>query len=169
MKSKVIHPVYGEIVYDENFWTGSKSLYVNGVKLNKISKNTFSGQSDFAPICWTVSGNVISSVNVVVNGETIEIDKKPAWYDIVLSSLIFILIMIWGNSVALCSIVPVIGGAIGGGISGIMLATNLIIIKQQSSILKKILITLGMMAATFVICMLAGFAYLGAIAYSAIS
>ena len=77
--------------------------------------------------------------------------------------------MIWGNSVALCSIVPVIGGAIGGGISGIMLATNLIIIKKQSSILKKILITLGMMAATFVICMLAGFAYLGAIAYSAIS
>ena len=168
MKSKVLHPVYGEIIYDENFWTGSKSLYVNGVKLNKISKNTFGGQSDFAPI-WTVSGNVISGVKVVVNGETIVVDKKPAWYDIVLSSLIFILIMIWGNSVALCSIVPVIGGAIGGGISGIMLATNLIIIKKQSSILKKILITLGMMAATFVICMLAGFAYLGAIAYSAIS
>ena len=168
MKSKVLHPVYGEIIYDENFWTGSKSLYVNGVKLNKISKNTFGGQSDFAPI-WTVSGNVISGVKVVVNGETIVVDKKPAWYDIVLSSLIFILIMIWGNSIALCSIVPVIGGAIGGGISGIMLATNLIIIKKQSSILKKILITLGMMAATFVICMLAGFAYLGAIAYSAIS
>ena len=168
MKSKVIHPVYGEIVYDENFWTGSKSLYVNGVKLNKISKNTFGGQSEMAPI-WTVSGNVLSGVKVIVNGETIVVDKKPAWYDIVLSSLIFILIMIWGNSVALCSIVPVIGGAIGGGISGIMLATNLIIIKKQSSILKKILITLGMMAATFVICMLAGFAYLGAIAYSAIS
>lgn len=169
MKSKVIHPVYGEIVYDENFWTGSKSLYVNGVKLNKISKNTFGDQSDFAPICWTVSGNVISGVKVIVNGETIEVDKKPAWYDIVLSSLIFILIMIWGNSVALCSIVPVVGGGIGGAISGFMLATNLIIIKQQSSILKKILITLGMMAATFVICMLAGFAYLGTIAYSAIS
>lgn len=169
MKSKILHPVYGEIIYDENFWTGSKSLYVNGVKLNKISKNTFGGQSDFAPICWTVSGNVLSGVKVIVNGETIEVDKKPAWYDIVLSSLIFILIMIWGNSVALCSIVPVIGGAIGGGISGIMLATNLIIIKKQNSILKKILITLGMMAATFVICMLAGFAYLGAIAYSAIS
>ena len=168
MKSKVMHPVYGEIIYDENFWTGAKSLYVNGTKLNKISKNTFGGQSDFAPI-WTVSGNVLSGVKVIVNGETIVVDKKPAWYDIVLSSLIFILIMIWGNSVALCSIVPVIGGGIGGAISGFMLAANLIIIKQQSSILKKILITLGMMAATFVICMLAGFAYLGAIAYSAIS
>ena len=33
-------------------------------------------------------------VKVVVNGETIEVHKKPAWYDIVLSSLIFILIMV---------------------------------------------------------------------------
>ena len=165
MKSKVIHPIYGEIVYDENLWTGSKSLCVNGVKLNKISKNTFSGQTHI----WTVSGNVLSGVKVIVNGETIVVDKKPAWYDIVLSSLIFILIMVWGNSVALCSIVPVVGGGIGGGISGFMLLTNLIIIKHQSSILKKILITLGMMAATFVICMLVGFALVGVITYGAIS
>ena len=168
MKSKVMHPVYGEIVYDENFWTGTKSLYVNGTKLNKISKNTFGAQMDNAPI-WTVSGSVLSGVKVIVNGETIIVDKKPAWYDIALSSLIFLLIMVWGNSVALRSIVPVIGGGIGGGISGLMLALNLLLIKRQSSILNKILITLGIMAATFVICMLAGFAFAGVIAYSAIS
>ena len=36
MNEKIQNEKYGEILYDENFWTGRKSLSVNGVPLNRI-------------------------------------------------------------------------------------------------------------------------------------
>ena len=42
MKTAVNDEQYGEILYEESFWTGSKQLTVNGEKLEKLSKNTFS-------------------------------------------------------------------------------------------------------------------------------
>ena len=44
--------------------------------------------------------------------------KKNSVFEIVLSILIFAFVMVWGNSAKLCAIFPIVGGAIGGGISG---------------------------------------------------
>ena len=38
MKEIVQHPIYGEIIYNENFWTGKKKIAVNGVDAQPISK-----------------------------------------------------------------------------------------------------------------------------------
>lgn len=46
MKVTVNHPVHGEIVFEENFWTGKKKLSVNGKKLQKVGKKTFAGEGD---------------------------------------------------------------------------------------------------------------------------
>ena len=70
----------------------------------------------------------------------------------------FILIMVWGNSVALCSIIPVVGGAIGGAISGGMGVVSLSLMKRQSNLLVKVLVGIGMLIAIFVICAVLGFA-----------
>lgn len=41
MKQTVTHETLGEITYEEGFWLGRKSVYVNGNQLEKTSKNTF--------------------------------------------------------------------------------------------------------------------------------
>lgn len=72
------------------------------------------------------------------------------------SVLPFALILIWGNSAALVSIVPVVGGALGGLISGIIAVLNLLIVKGVKPIWLKILISIGMLAAAFLLCFLIG-------------
>ena len=42
MKEIVNHPTYGEIIYTESFWTGKKTLTVNGTQATPISKKSFS-------------------------------------------------------------------------------------------------------------------------------
>ena len=41
MKSVIAHPVYGEIVYEESFWTGKKSIKIDGNQLIKLGKKVF--------------------------------------------------------------------------------------------------------------------------------
>ena len=41
MKEIVQHPLYGEIIYNENAWTGKKVLTVNGVDVSPVSKNEY--------------------------------------------------------------------------------------------------------------------------------
>ena len=38
MKEIVNHPIYGEIIYNENIWTGKRTLTVNGVNAQAVSK-----------------------------------------------------------------------------------------------------------------------------------
>ncbi len=85
------------------------------------------------------------------------------WYEIALSVLPFLLILIWGNVPALCAIVPVVGGAIGGAISGVLSFVNLFIIKGIKSVCLKMLISVCMLGAAFLICFLIGLAILSAL------
>lgn len=102
----------------------------------------------------TLSGNSFSGVKLDVNGTIVQIVPSIKWYEIVLSILPFILIMVWGNSVALCQIVPIVGGAIGGGVSAILCVVNLFVIKNIKRVWLKILVSVGILAATFLVCYL---------------
>ena len=93
MKTIIQHQNYGEITYEESFWTGKKNLSVGGEALTKISKKEFLTSSDEH---WTLKGNYLSGV--VLNTGSEEIRLPPPvlkWYEIVLSVLPFILIMVW--------------------------------------------------------------------------
>ncbi|MBO5328208.1 MAG: hypothetical protein J6B04_03450 [Clostridia bacterium] len=158
MTTKINHQNLGEIVYEESFWTGKKSLTVNGRQLQKINKKTFSyAEGDVSNVA-VISGNFISGTKLLINGEVVQITPPAKWYEYAMSIAIFVLIMVWGNSVALCSILPVVGGAIGGAISGVFTILNLVLIKKTNNILLKLLISLGFMAITFGICLAIGFA-----------
>lgn len=210
MKNVVQSEIFGEIVYEESFWTGRKNVSINGKPLTKLSKNQFRllNESADAPASAdegtsasteteetaktetaetetpavtpfaaangsfantasytdvTVKGNFLSGVKLDIGGQQIQVVPVVKWYEIVLSVISFVLIMIWGNSVALCSIVPVIGGAIGGAISAMLCVVNLILIKRVSPIWLKILISLATVAVTFGICCGIGYALLAAI------
>lgn len=160
MKVTVNHPVHGEIVFEENFWTGKKKLSVNGKKLQKVGKKTFAGEGDKT---FFLEGNFLTGNRLQAGNEEIVLTPALKWYEVVLSVLPFLLILIWGNSVALCNIVPVVGGAIGGGMGAIFGMTNVMLIKSVKNVFLKILISLGITALTFLAGYLVALAVLSAL------
>ena len=144
MQERVQHPVYGEIIYNENIWTGKKELIVNGQFVPAVSKKFFviNGQSA------VIEGSYLGGAKLRINNETIEIAPKPKWYEIFLSVLPFVFLMVWGNNVALCTIFPVVGGAIGGALGGLGVVFSLLYMKKANSLINKVLIGVGAFLTT---------------------
>ena len=160
MKQTIQHETYGEILYEESFWLGKKSLSIGGVQLEKISKKDFKLQDgSFA----TINGGFLQGATLTLNGETIRLTPKIKWYEIVLCVLPFLLTLIWGNVPALCAIVPLVGGAIGGAIGAIFGVAGLYGMKSVKPIWLKIIIALASLAVTFGICCGLGYALLAII------
>ena len=157
MLSVVQHEVHGQIIYEENFWTGKKTVSIGGIPLKKQKKNVYLYENGEAASYVTIQGNFATGVKLLISGEAIELTKAAKWYEIALSVSIFALIMVWGNVEALFTILPVVGGAIGGGISGAAAIGCLIGMKSTKSLVLKLLIWLGCMVATLVVCGTIGF------------
>ncbi len=137
----------GLVSYKESFWTGSKSLFINGVPATKTDKTHFSLNGQII----TIFGNVFSGVNLLYNGKTYSITDKTLWYEYILALIPFIFDLIWGNSVELCKIFPVVGGATGGAICGILIVVNISLMKLTKKPLFKILIGLGVTLLTILL------------------
>ena len=93
-----------------------------------------------------VKGSALNGVSIIFRNEQIQLWPKPAWYDWLLSILPLLVLLIWGNSVALNSILPVVGGAIGGGIGGGALVLGMILMRGKSfgkKLLTALLVFLG--------------------------
>jgi hypothetical protein len=85
-------------------------------------------------------------------GSRVESIPKTSVLEYILAVIPFIVILIWGNSIYLCSIFPVVGGAIGGAISGAASVIGMMYMKRNKNFLKKILISLVTLAITMLIC-----------------
>lgn len=154
---------YGTVVYEESVWTGKKSLYVNNEALSRDGKSAFVYTSGTEVVRAEIKGNMITGSKLFIGEEEHELTPKPKWYEIACSVFIFLLIMVWGNSVALCSIVPVVGGAIGGAISALMAFANLMMMKSTDKLWKKLVYFAAMTVATFLICFIIAMAILSLI------
>ncbi len=157
MKNIIKHEQLGEIVYEESFWTGKKNITINGKTAEKLSKTEFRTESGEK---ISVVGNFLAGTKATIGSRAIELTPKIKWYEYILAVLPFVLIMIWGNIVALCKIVPIVGGAIGGLISGIFSMLNLFVIKRVRQVWLKILITVVALGLTFLACYLVALAIL---------
>lgn len=146
MKANHQHPVYGEILYTENIWTGKKSLTVNG-QTQPVPKKEFMIDGKKA----IVKGSFFSGATLLIEGEPIVLSAKPKWYESVLAFLPLIFLVTWGNNPTLCSIFPVVGGAIGGGLGGLAMVASLINMKKTKSVMVKLLIGIGIFAVTVLI------------------
>ena len=160
MKSVINHEVYGEIVYNENFLTGKKSLTVNDNDATPVSKTTFTVND----LTVKVSGNYLTGVNLIINDEVIEITAKPKVYEFILALLPFAFNLIWGNSVVLCSIFPVVGGGVGGGIGTILSLLSLSFMQKTKNPLLKILIGVAVLVANVLLSYFIALAMLGSLA-----
>ncbi len=154
MDSTVKNEKYGIIKYNESFWTGKKELNIDGKNFFKVAKNKYSyGQGDDL-ITAIIKGNMLTGVTILIENDEIEVVRKTKVYEYILAFLPFILICIWGNSQTLCSIFPVVGGAIGGAISGGMSIVSLMFMKKQKSFIGIILVSLISLIVTVLSCYL---------------
>ena len=156
MKEIVQHPLYGEIIYNENAWTGKKVLTVNGVDVSPVSKNEYTVNDKKA----ILKGNFLTGSALQIDDETIQLSPKVKWYEVVFAMIPFLFLMIWGNSVSLCAIFPVVGGAIGGALGGLGSVLSLLFMKSKKALLAKILIGIIATAATILIAFLLAHAIL---------
>ncbi len=160
MNVTINHAEFGDIVYEESFWTGKKTVSINGTPLEKISKKQFRLQ-DGGTV--TVSGNFLQGACLNLNGETIRLTPKLKWYEVVLCILPLIFTLTWGNIPALCDIVPVVGGMIGGAIGGVFSMVGLYAIRSVKPLWLKIVIGIASFALTFGICCGIGYALISAL------
>ena len=85
------------------------------------------------------------------------------WYEYILALIIPIFVLTWGNSVYLCSIFPIVGGAIGGAISALAMIFSAVVMRKVSKPIFKILIGLGFFVATLMVCNLLAIAIIAAL------
>ena len=160
MKVTVQNETYGEIVYDENFFTGKKSISMGGVPLEKVSKKEFKMQDGESV---AVTGSFLGGASIFVKGQTIQLSPKVKWYEIVLCILPILLTLTWGNIPALVAIVPIVGGAIGGAIGGFFSVLGLFCMRLVKPVWLKAIIAVASLAITFGICAGIGYAILSTI------
>lgn len=163
MQRIIEHTIYGQIEYSENIWTGKRDISINGVKLIKDKKNMYIYDTGENKISVSVQGSMFAGIQLTIGKDIIEIEKKPAWYETACSIAIFALVLIWGNNAYLCSIVPIIGGAVGGAISGGMAILNLRAMKSVKNVALKLTIWLAMLIATLGICFVLAIVFLSAL------
>lgn len=137
----------GAVLYEESFWTGKKTLYVNGKSIYAVSKNEFVYEEEQ----FVINGNFLKGTYLVHNNQNYEIFAKTMWYEYVLALIPIIFDIIWGNSWDLFLLLPVVSGALGGGICGIMGWLDFILMKLTKNPLFKILISFGLTFVTILI------------------
>ena len=147
MKKSIQHPVYGEIIYEENAWNGKKTITVNGVAAQPVSKKEFLINEKKA----TLKGSILYGLSLTIDRETVSISPKPQWYELFFAILPFLFFVTWGNSAALCAIFPVVGGALGGALGGVSMVASLGLMQNQKNPLAKILVGIGVAAVTIFI------------------
>jgi hypothetical protein len=151
MKASILTEKYGEIVYEENIWTGKRKVNVGGKEFKKINKKTFVGEINGERIGVAISGNYISGVFIDINGEKFRVIESAKWYDYLIAFIWLIPYFVWANSPVLCAILPIVGGGLGGAVAGVFLATGLLLIKSNKNIAAKIGISFAFFAATILV------------------
>ena len=164
MKTKITHDVYGEIVYDENFWSGKKQISIDGKVLTKSKRNIYVYKDLNTSLTAVVKGNALFGVKMTINNSAeIAMIEPPKWYETVIAICILCIGLVLGN-LQFVVIVPVVGGAIGGAVSGAMAILTLSIIKPIPKIAVKIGIGIALFALTFLFCHILALMFLAALA-----
>ncbi len=161
MEKVIQHDTYGTILYNEGDWSGKKKIKINDVELQKIGRNKWTYEFGGETLEVSVKGSFLMGAALTIGNEKIQVTEKPTWYSYVLSVLTVAFVIIWGASVTLVKIFPIVGGALGGGISALYAVLNLYLAGKVKSAGYKLLIGLGMFAAAVLTCYLLGVGIVG--------
>jgi hypothetical protein len=152
MRTVVQDEQYGQIVYEEGFWTGKRYIVVNGQALSKLDKKTYRyTKSNGENVDFSVKGNFLTGVALVALGTRIQVVRKIAWFEWLFLILTLSVAFVWGNNQMLCSIFPVVGGAIGGALGAICASIPMVIAKFVKNKWLQALLGLAGFLAVFVV------------------
>lgn len=152
MRVIVDDPALGQITYDENPFTDRRTLFINGVRAVKQKKKTYTYNNGEVMVSAVLRGNFFTGVTLQVGDRTVVLARPMYWYEAVLGFLPAICI-IWANisPIYLIPGIPVIGGGIGGFLSGLMAVISLVYVKEIKNIFAKIAFGLAMVAANLLL------------------
>lgn len=160
MKKSFDVPSLGTVVVKESVWTGKFTVLVNGVEAKRMSKTAFLYEAGASTYDINITGNFVKGSTMTINGDSYKISENIKWYEYVLALLPFVFILIWGNVPALCQILPVVGGALGGVVSALMGILSAMVMKETKSVALKILYGIAFFLATIAICYALAIIYL---------
>lgn len=151
---------FEKVVYEESFWTGKKKITLNGVPCTKLDRNTFICGEGEESKRITLQGNSVTGLKLTLNNIDYTIFPKIVWYEYVIAVFIIFFVVFWGNNRQLVMTVPIIGGAIGGALTGVTACGYVLVSRNVKNPIFKILIGIGFLAAAFLLCFLAGLIYI---------
>lgn len=156
MKFTVNSEKYGKIEYFESAWTGKKSLTIADRPLVQTSKDSFVHKTTIGDLGVKINGSYMRGVTIDIAGDKIEIIEKPKWYVLTLIILFAIIPIAWANVPSLVKILPIVGGAIGGGFVGVCAVASYMLTRIVKKPIHKILVTIAVFLISIAILYLLG-------------
>ncbi len=121
----------------ENIWSGRISITVDGKLSRKIRRNHYQYADDANTFQIEKKGNSLLGMQLLVNGEEIEVVRKLNTLEIILSCLPLILVLI--------------GGFIGGALGVITAIINAFMMRKFNNVIIKIGASLVLDVVAFII------------------
>ncbi len=138
------------IVY-KNFWTGQVKLNYNGQDLIKVYRKVYEYQYENKTTeKFTISGNNYAGLYIHLFGNTIQIERKLTWYELVLALSMFVATMIFATlfaTTAKCGVwISAIVGGLCGGIGGLLEYLSMYLFRKFDKLYLKIIFALELLA-----------------------
>ena len=102
--------------YEENFWTGKRTIKYDGINLTKKKYNLYEYKNEDKVEEFKIKGNQLVGASITMFNNEIMLERKLYWYEIDLSVLVFLPCILFG--------------LVGGIFGGLLGATNLVLMKQ---------------------------------------
>lgn len=148
-----------ELIVEENPWSGKITLTLGGEPLKRIGKKVFVFKMNDEEKKIVYGGNKATGTHITIEDKTFPVFPKQPPYVWPLAVLPFLLVLILSNIPALAKAgFPVVGGLIGGGISGMFSALSWYVMSMNKKHIWKILMGLAFILITILICFLLGLA-----------
>lgn len=159
---------YGEIIYEESFWSGRLKITVGGKEFNKVTKKIYEYTENEVVYKVEVVGNYFIGVKLLISSslepgqpETVKVCDGYKWYEFVVAFLGFAFILVWGNlSADIIIYFPVIGGGIGGATGAFFGLGGLFFAGKTKVWWKRLLIALAGSVVAVLACWLLAIGYL---------
>ena len=122
-----------KISYYEDFWTGKKTIIINGQILKKVDKKTYKYEDEY---CF-VKGNYFTGVELTIGVQRVTVVRKLTVFETILCFLPLLMV--------------ILGGAVGGVCGGMACAFNAAFIRKNDKVILQILCSLASAVVAFVV------------------
>lgn len=92
MKKEIVSDSGTNIYYEENFWTGKKTIKINNLILNKVKRNVYTDGTRN----YTLKGSYFTGVTLSTDEYTFTIYEKLSLFECILGFFPWIMVIIGG-------------------------------------------------------------------------